>query len=186
MLDVIKFLAVCWYFFFPVYAANMAPILAHRFGALPFLALPIDCNRTLGGKRLLGERKTVRGFLVGTAAAMLVAASQSFLWPFFPFPTLGVVDYASSNPLFLGFALGFGSLVGDSCGSFIKRRMGKEPGEPVLGLDQLDMASVPLAAVIWTHPIPAMTILVVLVSTFAWHRAASFAAHKTGIRQEKW
>jgi CDP-2,3-bis-(O-geranylgeranyl)-sn-glycerol synthase len=188
MPDIIQFLAVCFYFLFPAYAANIAPILANRFHVFPRLALPIDCNVTFifDGKRLLGPRKTVRGFLLGTLAAMFVASMQSFLWPFFPFPTLGLVNYASVNPLLLGFLLGFGSLVGDSVGSFIKRRIGWEPGRSFLGLDQVDMLIAVIFVASWKYHVSAIAIVTLLVGTFIWHLVLSWGAYKLRIRDEKW
>ena len=38
----------------------------------------------------------------------------------------------------IGFLLGFGALLGDALGSFIKRRMGIGRGKPAPILDQID------------------------------------------------
>ena len=182
----IQFFAICFYFLLPVYAANVTPILAKRFNVLPGLALPIDCNASWKGKPVLGPHKTLRGFLLGTAAAMVVGFTQTILYPVPNFPTLGLVDYASINPLVLGFLLGFGSLLGDSLGSFIKRRAGKKPGETFPVLDQTGMTIVAIVAVIWAYPLPIAAIIAGVSITFVWHVIAARMAYVLNIREEKW
>ncbi|MDP4007458.1 MAG: CDP-archaeol synthase [bacterium] len=186
MPDILQFLAICFYFILPAYAANVAPVLAKRFNVLTQLAVPIDCNLKLRGKPVLGPHKTLRGFLVGTIAAISVTLSQTLLYPLFPFPTLGLVDYAQVNPLLLGFLLGFGSLLGDSFGSFIKRRIGKNPGEPLLGLDQTGMAIAAILAVSRAYPLSGGVILILITMTFLWHITAAKTAYLLKIRSEKW
>lgn len=186
MSSIFEFLAVCFYFILPAYAANVAPILAKRFNVLPWLAVPVDCNASWNGKPLLGPHKTLRGFVLGTAAAIAVTLSQTLLYPLFPFPTVGLVNYAHVNPLVLGFLLGFGSLLGDSLGSFVKRRVGIKPGEPLLGLDQTGMAIAAIAVIVRINPLPNTAIITIVVMTFLWHIAAARTAYLLKIRKEKW
>ena len=186
MSSIFEFLAVCFYFILPAYAANVAPILAKRFNVLPRLAVPVDCNANWNGKPLLGPHKTLRGFVLGTAAAIAVTVGQTFLYPLFPFPTLGLVNYAYVDPFVLGFLLGFGSLLGDSIGSFIKRRAGKKPGEPLPILDQTGMAMVATIAVVWVYPLSIDAIIAIIAMTFLWHITAAKTAYAFKIRPEKW
>ncbi|MDO8474466.1 MAG: CDP-archaeol synthase [bacterium] len=186
MPDSIQFLAICFYFIFPAYAANIAPILAKRFNILSRLDLPIDCNARWNGKPVLGPHKTLRGFVLGTTVAIAVVLSQTLLYPFFPFPTLGLVNYAQINPFLLGFLLGFGSLLGDSLGSLIKRRIGRAPGESLFGLDQTGMAIVAIASVVWIYPLSLTTSIALIAMTFLWHITAARTAFLLKIRREKW
>lgn len=106
------------WFFLPAIAANMAPVLAAHYGWLPRLALPLDGGRTIRGRRLLGEHKTVRGLVVGVVFSVAVGALQS-------------------SPL-TGAALGLGALLGDAAKSLLKRQLNIPPGHPWPPLDQVD------------------------------------------------
>lgn len=69
------------------------------------------------GRRVLGDGKSFEGLTVGVASGFLVGL---------------IVE----KPL-LGFLLGLGSMIGDIAGSFIKRRLGMEPGSLLPLVDQL-------------------------------------------------
>ncbi len=90
-------------------------------------AAPLDFGLVLkDGQRLFGSHKTWRGLLAGAAASGLLAAA---LGPGFA----------------LGAAFGAISMAGDALSSTIKRRLGREPGTEVPGLDQVPEAMLPLA-----------------------------------------
>ncbi len=90
----------------------------------------IDRGRTLWGSPLLGEGKTWEGFTLGSIAGFittllfLLPAERSGIEPSFYF-TMGVYSSVAA-------------LLGDMCGSFIKRRMGKPRGYLIPLLDQAD------------------------------------------------
>jgi CDP-2,3-bis-(O-geranylgeranyl)-sn-glycerol synthase len=100
------------------------------------LAIPLDGGRTFRGQPILGENKTLRGFVVMIPAAALafgaVAAVVSLprgmppatLWQLTP------AGYAA-----LGAWAGFGFMAGELPNSFVKRRLGILPGQtPASGL----------------------------------------------------
>lgn len=90
-------------------------------------AQPLDAGLTLRGRRLFGENKTLRGFVV-----MVPAAAASFalvamiagdpaalgLWP------LSVPRYALAGAL-----AGFGFMAGELPNSFVKRQLDIMPGD---------------------------------------------------------
>lgn len=104
-------------FFLPAFVANGAPPVGKRI-PIPILSktyVPI-------APRLLGENKTFGGFISASAAGTIVGLVFHFF---------SIYSYGCSAVL-AGFSLGFFSCLGDSLGSFIKRRQGKEEGEFVL------------------------------------------------------
>jgi len=102
-------------FIAPAYGANMAPLLLVK---LVKRRHPLDFGyRLFDGKRVLGDSKSFEGSMVGIASGFLI----------------GLII---GRPL-LGFTLGLGSMIGDSAGSFIKRRLGIEPGGLLPLIDQL-------------------------------------------------
>ncbi|MBI2123974.1 MAG: CDP-archaeol synthase [Candidatus Wildermuthbacteria bacterium] len=181
-----EFLVACSYFILPACAANVVPVLAKRFNIFPSLALPMDCGVKVGGEPLLGSHKTLRGFVLGTMAAVIVTMGQNILDRFTPLSVPELVDYAQANWLVLGFLLGFGSLIGDAMGSFVKRRARKKPGKPFPVLDQVGMAIMAIIMVMGVYPLSMDAIVAIIVLTFFWHMGASRTAYLFGIRQEKW
>ena len=90
---------------------------------------PLDGRlRFAAGRRLLGRSATVRG-LAGAVAATTGAALL-----------LGL-------PAKTGMLVGIFAMIGDVLSSFAKRRLGLEPGDRAIGLDQIPESLLPLLAV---------------------------------------
>ena len=145
-------LLVLW-LYLPGYLSNTTAMLGGRW--IPALigvsSKPIDGGRIHSdGNRLLGDGKTWNGLVGGTIGGGLVGmlthwlgsaslSSAPFLDPLGEYPSLGMGDITSAwywvggqwgASLILGMVLGFGCMVGDSTGSFFKRRKGlKREGE---------------------------------------------------------
>jgi len=104
------------WFILPLYIANMTPVFLKK---LNFLNYPVDFNKTIFGKRILGNHKTWRGLIFGALAG-------------------GIVSLLQSRGIIVGMMIGLGGLVGDVFGSFIKRRMNISEGERLAIVDQVD------------------------------------------------
>lgn len=115
----------------PAMAANMAPVFAAKYNVLLWLNKPIDLGVTVRGKRLLGENKTIRGFVVGVCAAAIVGFLLSLITNEKPYEFFG-------SAIVFGAATGAGALLGDSIKSFFKRRMNFKPGQLWIPFDQID------------------------------------------------
>jgi CDP-2,3-bis-(O-geranylgeranyl)-sn-glycerol synthase len=96
---------------------------------------PMDLGRTWRGRRVLGDGKTWRGFIGGATCGMLFgilqigvgqAAKLGDSWTFGEWP----------SALVIVLCLSFGSMIGDTMGSFVKRRVGVDRGFKAPGLDQ--------------------------------------------------
>lgn len=192
--------------FLPAYAANMAPVFAMNL--FPRWNSPLDRGVVLRDRRrLFGAGKTWRGLVSGSLAGALVAASQSAVrftdWDLSDFGYASTGGYV--GPLALGFALGFGALMGDAGKSFFKRRTGREGGAPWVPFDQLDfvlgalllawLASGLLVATgvadahwwkaeLWGPRWPALAVILVL--TPALHLLVNFLGYKLKLKKVPW
>ncbi|MCE4615313.1 MAG: CDP-2,3-bis-(O-geranylgeranyl)-sn-glycerol synthase [Desulfurococcales archaeon] len=107
--------------FLPAMVANGAPVVFKG-------RTPLDMGREfIDGKRIFGDGKTIEGFLVGVLAGLV-------------FGLLEALVAFNCKFLYVGFLGGLGAMLGDITGSFFKRRIGYERGEPLLFVDQLDFA----------------------------------------------
>ena len=110
----------------PAYLANPTAVV---FGG----GTPVDMGRNwYDGRRILGDGKTFRGLLGGTAcgaAAGLIQMQVTSLHYLGTFTVLSV------------FMLSFGALLGDMIKSFFKRRLGYERGAEFPLVDQLDFVA---------------------------------------------
>jgi CDP-2,3-bis-(O-geranylgeranyl)-sn-glycerol synthase len=156
---------------------------------------PMDFGRSWRGKRILGDGKTWRGFLGGalTGAAfgiLEIVISQDpsvpASWGFGPWP----------ESIATVFALAFGSMVGDSAGSFLKRRLDFERGEKAPGLDQYNFVVGAVAFALILRPqwfldhyifdsgIFGMILLLAVVPVL--HRGVNIIGYKLGKKNVPW
>ena len=176
-------LVVAFWAMLPAYVPNNAAVLA---GGGP----PIDGGRTLDGERLLGDGKTWQGTAAGIAAGAALAVLQNAVRPLLD----PVVPAAlpAPFPLPVLVALPAGAMLGDILASFLKRRIGRERGAAVPGIDQLDFVVVALALTALVAPgwftatfsLPVLA--VVLVITPVLHVTTNVVAYKLSLKSEPW
>ncbi len=156
----------------PAMAANGTPVALSR---VTRRGIPIDMGRRMpDGRRVLGDGKTWEGFITGLAAAALT----------------GIILYLIlGDPALVeaGLASGFGAMLGDMAGSFIKRRIGLERGAPAPLLDQLDFY---IGALVMLHLagfrielIPAAAVAGIVI---VLHFTSNYVAYRLGLKNVPW
>lgn len=115
------------------------PVWAKRIPLLDRLDKPIDGNKQLFAKPILGRNKTYRGLVAGVASALVVGAAQWLLseqWS--AVNRLEFIELDFSSYIILSLLLGFGAILGDALESFAKRQVGVTPGKAWVPFDQID------------------------------------------------
>lgn len=164
VVSVINLSAYAIYFMLPAYLAN---VTALAFGG----GKPLDLNHKMSdGRRLLGNGVTWRGTIIGTLIGTLIGVLQ------------GIITGNIIEGLLLGFTLGAGALIGDACGSFLKRRLNIKRGKPAPILDQLDFVVGALVFASLIVILPAEMIVIILVLSVFLHLGANMIAYLLGIK----
>ncbi len=150
---------------------------------------PIDLGRKfIDGRRLLGDGKTIRGFVGGVAGGVFIANIQYAVEKLVGFEIYSSLGY--SNFFILTFLLSFGAMLGDSVGSFVKRRLGYERGSMLPVVDQLMFLAVAFLIAsscdaFWKLFTPTL-ILIAFVLTLVAHLAVNALAYKLGFKEVPW
>lgn len=162
--------------FIPAFVANPAAVI---FGG----KIAIDAGKTIGGKRIFGDHKTVSGFIGGVFSGMVIGFIMNYLFIFINERQL-VYSYNLEESITILFILSFFSMFGDLAGSFIKRRLGRKPGEESLFLDQFPFAISSLGFSYLIIPdisvrlFPWEGVIAILVVTPFIHRAVNILGFK--------
>jgi CDP-2,3-bis-(O-geranylgeranyl)-sn-glycerol synthase len=158
---------------------------------------PMDFGRVFpsDGRRVLGPSKTWSGFLFGGFVAMPFGLLEAGLILAAP-PNLQLVptfapSVVSAIPV-VGL-LTFGAMVGDSLGSFVKRRIGRESGARMILLDQLPFVLLPIALGLVLDPglfqpvfLSGWAVLWLLVFTLGLHTLFNWIGYKAGLKKVPW
>ena len=176
------------YFMLPAYLANASAL---TFGG----GTPLDMGRSLkDGRRLLGDGVTWRGTIIGILIGVAIGLLQGILTGPAVYDLLMIGDPLIGNMIqetitftalqgtLLGLALGSGAIIGDACGSFIKRRFNVERGRPVPLMDQLDFVVGALILASLVVSIPLNLIIVIVIITLFLHLGANIIAYLLGMK----
>jgi CDP-2,3-bis-(O-geranylgeranyl)-sn-glycerol synthase len=166
---------IALWFFLPAAVANVTPVFLSRWLGNWF-DCPLDFNRKIGGKPILGRHKTWRGLIFGTIAAVLTLYVQAILaestgWGHELFVNIG---YKSGNIILVGACFALGALGGDAIESFIKRRLGKKSGQSWFPFDQIDfiigasLTTLPFVSLAWYNYIFVIVIWSLVSYLSSW------------------
>jgi CDP-2,3-bis-(O-geranylgeranyl)-sn-glycerol synthase len=182
----IFYLLAVVYTLLPAYLANMAPVFAQRLQWFSTLAVPIDGNKMLFGKPILGKGKTWRGLIVGTVIATATVIVQTILQDANMVEHIRLIDYSTVNPLYFGILAGVGALGGDIVKSFVKRRVNIASGNAWPVFDQLDFVIgffvLTLLVVPWNQNIVWTAIII----TLAGHPISNIIGYSLHIKKVWW
>ncbi len=162
-------LEVLW-FILPAYSANCMPVLVKG-------KRPLDKGKMFHGNRILGDGKTIEGTVAGILFGILIGliqiASQGYIFEYIS--EFGLNLFPMTYEIVI--LLSIGAIVGDICGSFIKRRFSVPRGNLVIFLDQLDFV---FGALLFVSPfyLPSFYFFLVLVAiTLVFHIFSNFIAY---------
>lgn len=177
MPEIIEIIISAVWLMLPAYIANPTAVV---FGG----GRPIDLGKNwFDGKRVLGDGKTFRGLIGGTACGILAGFLQIYLSPL-----LGMINFTTSAVI----TLSFGALLGDIVKSFFKRRSGFKRGAKLPLVDQLDFV---VGAWILTYlfdpqwftgNFTPLIIITVLILTPVIHRLTNIIGYKIRLKKEPW
>jgi CDP-2,3-bis-(O-geranylgeranyl)-sn-glycerol synthase len=174
IINIIKLLL----FILPAYIANSTPVI---FGG----GMPVDFRKKfIDGERILGDGKTWRGLLAGAFFGSLTGFVESQLCS-----SGSLSQVLCLNFLPLGIMLSLGTMLGDLAGSFVKRRMRINRGQPSLILDQLAFL---IFALLFSIPyVPAGffaldSLAFLFVLTYLLHVATNILANRLGLKKVPW
>lgn len=162
------------WFFLPAFVANQCP----GFGAWLRVPLQIPVSR-----RWLGENKTVAAYYMAAIGSILTFSSLQAM------TELNVMYgwHVSSSPLeniAIGALFGLGAVFGDHAKSFIKRRLGKVPGEAWWPFDQLDYV---FGALLFIYPVAGWrgweTFWVIVLIALVGHPIINGIGYALGLRK---
>jgi CDP-2,3-bis-(O-geranylgeranyl)-sn-glycerol synthase len=170
----------------PAWIANSMPVI---FGG----GMPIDRGRIFrDGRRLFGDGKTIRGFIVGVLCGTLVGLVQVVIAPFLrPVLAQYVTITEDMNTVLLMtlpavLLMSLGALLGDLIGSFLKRRIDIKSGNPSPVLDQLGFIIIGLIlASPFLQPAPQYIIILVLTTLFI-HWISNAMGYLLGFKKNPW
>lgn len=153
-------------FFAPAGIANMAPLWGSKIPALAPLDRSIDFGRTFRGKRIFGDHKTLRGFLMGFIAALLSVLVFYYLQQQFSWITeRSIVLFSGSNILGWAAIFSFGALGGDAIKSFFKRQTNHAPGSTWFPFDQIDYI---LGGLVLSAPFVSLSVAQIVAVILVW------------------
>lgn len=166
--------------------ANATPVLGGG-------GKPIDGSRLFrDGRRILGDGKTVKGFIVGVFFGTLTGIGQFLAAPYLR-PILAQfvnitqeMDYVLSISIPVAFLLSLGALTGDVIGSFIKRRVNVKSGDPSPFLDQIGFI---LMALIFAFPLMAPSpifVIILILTTLGIHWLSNTLGYLLGFKRNPW
>ena len=166
--------------------ANATPVLGGG-------GRPIDGGRYFrDGRRILGNGKTIRGFIVGVFFGTLTGVGQFLVAPYLrpilaQFVTITPeMDYVLGISIPVAFLLSVGALTGDVVGSFIKRRVNVKSGDPSPFLDQIGFI---VMALIFAFPLmmPSPIFVIILtLTTLGIHWLSNALGYLLGLKKNPW
>ena len=133
---------------------------------------PLDGGRKIGGKRIFGDNKTIRGTAAALIIGILAGALESLAFP---------------QMLTISIMLALGAVFGDLLGSFIKRRLNHKSGQSFPVMDQFGFVVFALIFAFWLGNLPTvMGIVFILVLTGIMHPLTNWGAHLLKLKSVPW
>lgn len=170
------------YFYLPGALANVGAVISRFVPFFRDLKQPIDFNRKFRGRRLVGEHKTVGGFLFGILFGMAAGVVKFLVFDQI-FPVVLFLELNFWTNLWLSFLLSFGAVSGDLIKSFAKRQLHVDPHKPFIPFDEIDHTTTALLLAKVFFPIPWAVIFVAIFLYFFIHAGSNVVGYWLKIKK---
>ena len=169
-----------------LHSAWLASDFSNRF------SYPVDVGLRVRGRRVFGDNKTLRGFIVmAPAAGLSFFALGALLEATSPALRASLWPLSNAGLALLGLWAGFGFMLGELPNSFVKRQLDIAPGMPPVGrsgafvsfvADRVDSIAGMAVAISLVTSTPWMTWVYVIVLGPAIHLCFSVLLYRLGVK----
>lgn len=170
------------YFFAPAMLGNGLIPLRQHIPVLKNGKHAIDFGLTFRGRRVFGENKTIEGYILGIAIALVTGLIQFFLHKYEFFRSYELLDFSKYSFVLVGGVQGFAAIFGDSLKSFVKRQFDVKPGKSFLFFDQTDIVFTSILFSALFYPVPVSAYIVLLVGYPIIHQVFHMLAYLLKLR----
>ncbi|MFP3255444.1 MAG: CDP-2,3-bis-(O-geranylgeranyl)-sn-glycerol synthase [Thermoplasmata archaeon] len=175
------------WFTIPAYVANPGAVLFKG-------KFPMDFNKNFyDGRRLFGKGKTWKGFFGGAFTGIFIGFVQIVISYIIPNEYLIKFSQSFLDSVLIVILLSFGAMIGDCCGSFIKRRLNMESGSNAFLLDQYPFILFSIFLLYLAFPDEffkyiwnVYSILTLIIYTPLIHRIVNIIGYKIGRKEVPW
>ncbi|MGC8585271.1 MAG: CDP-2,3-bis-(O-geranylgeranyl)-sn-glycerol synthase [Thermoplasmata archaeon] len=186
-MNVIAEVIGAFWLFIPSYVANPSAVIFKG-------KTPMDFNKNFfDGRRIFGKGKTWRGFIGGTLSGALIGLIQQTISFFLKSPYFPEFSISFTYSMIFLLLLSFSSMLGDSCGSFIKRRLNFPSGSEALILDQYPFLICSFiffyffnSSLFYQYVWNIYSIIFLIIVTIILHRLVNIIGYKMGKKEVPW
>ncbi len=165
-------------FLSPAFFANSVATFTTGLGA-------IDRGKLFYGKPILGKNKTIGGLMGAILGAGVLGMAVILFFPDV-FENVSARSDSIDYIWYIGFVQGFSAMVGDSAGSFVKRRVDLKPGGPFPVMDQVGFVIFSFLILSLFLTFPTIWIFLVIPTALVIHFVANMIAYKMGWKDVWW
>jgi hypothetical protein len=172
------------YFIFPLFFAGLIHhFVIIKYNLFSFLTKPIDGNKYINGKPLLGKSKTWRGLVLVPILSSVGSVIISHIIPI----------SITLNPIWVGLLLGFGYAIAELPNSFIKRQLNIQAGQKAsnkfriffLIFDQIDSVIGAIVVMLLIYKSSILLFLSILILGSLLHLIVDFCLYKYGYKKSR-
>jgi CDP-diglyceride synthetase len=188
-----EYIFQCLLIVLPVLLAGITFIICLKEDYFSWLKMPADFGMKFRGKRLFGENKTLRGFIIMPLATWIAVIMIGYVMKFFDFESdKALFDYSLSGS-YKALVYGLAYPLGELPNSFIKRQLDIGPGGRAHGnltrmffnlLDKIDSLLACGIVAFSLYGISASYIFGAILLGILFHCLTDFLMLKQGLKEE--
>ncbi|RJR27092.1 CDP-archaeol synthase [candidate division WWE3 bacterium] len=175
------FLISCVYFYLPAAFANMGAVISRFIPFFNAINTPLDLGKSINGIRIIGDHKTVGGFLFGVLFGMASGIIKYLVFDkhLQDYQLLNL-DFTENTVLYL--LMSFCALAGDVLKSVAKRLFNIAPHKPWIPFDEIDHSTLSMTMAMVFYGVSIQAVLTVIFLFFFIHIISNLIGYTLKIK----
>lgn len=177
----LSFVLACIYFYLPAAFANIGASISRFMPLFNAIKTPIDFGKSINGKRIVGDHKTIGGFSFGVLFGTLVGVIKYLFFDKY----LGdyqILHLSFVGNLFFYFFMSFFVLMGDSVKSVAKRLLNIAPHSAWVPFDEIDHSTLSMTMAVIFYGVPIKVMLTIIFVFFFLHVISNLIGYALKIK----
>lgn len=175
------FLISCVYFYLPSAIANIGAVISRFIPFFNTIKKPVDFGKSINGIRVVGDHKTVGGFLFGVLFGTLAGIIKYLVFDkYMQDYQLLKLDFVENTALYL--LMSFSALTGDILKSVAKRLFNIEPHKAWIPFDEIDHSTLSMTMAMIFYGISVQAVFTVIFVFFFLHIISNLIGYALKIK----